>query len=393
MAIVVGSGAGGGTVAKELSARGHDVLLIERGPAIEERNALKYYANVDAGIKLMRVCCLGGTTTVSAGNGMRCLEAELKALGIDLSREYAEAERELGVKELPDRLIGKGTRRIMDAAREIGLPVRKMPKFIEPAKCLMDGLCGFGCPASARWSSIRYIREAEEHGARVITNRAVDAVLTRHGEVSGVRCAGREHADDLVVLAAGALETPRLLTPLGLPATPLFADTFATIGGVCRETGFNLDVPMGAYIPFSEGLLLPHYSRQLLTLLQAKGLLVGPGDILGMMVKIRDDDAGFVGETVSKGVTARDTELLTGGASIAGVILEKAGADPGTFVTAPLRGSHPGGTARIGVTVDAHLETAVSGLYIADASVLPTAPGAPPILTIVALAKYATRRM
>lgn len=393
MAIVVGSGAGGGTVAKELAAQGHEVLLIERGPVIAERDALRYYANVDAGIKLMRVFCLGGTTTVSAGNGLRCLEPELRALGIDLSREFAEAERELGVKELPDALIGEGTQRIMDAARTLGFPVHKMPKFIDPVRCIRDGMCGFGCPAGARWSSARYVREAEENGAKVITERKVDAVLVRHGEVAGVRCAGREIADDRVVLAAGALETPGLLAPLGLPTSPLFADTFATIGGVCRGVGFNNDVPMGAYIPFGGGLLMSHYSRQLLTLMRDRGLQVGPGDILGMMVKIRDDDAGTVGETVRKGVTARDAERIAGGAAIAGAILREAGANPATFGIAPLRGPHPGGTARIGVTVDTDLETAVCGLYVADASVLPAAPGGPPILAIVALAKHAARRM
>ncbi len=393
MAIVVGSGAGGGTIAKELAARGHDVLLIEKGPAIEEKDAHRFYANVDAGVKLMRACCLGGTTMVSAGNGMRCLEAELRDLGIDLTREFAEAEEELGVRELPDEVLGEGTRRLMDAARRLGFPVFKMPKFIDPRRCWRDGLCGFGCPAAARWSAVRFVEEAVKNGATVVTEREVEALLTRHGEVCGVRCEGQEIADDLVVLAAGALETPRLLAGLGLPTSPLFVDTFATIGGVCPGIGFNLDIPMGAYVPCCEGLLLPHYARQLLTLLRERGRRVGPGDILGMMVKIRDDDGGLVGETVTKGVTVRDAHLLTGGASVAGAILEEAGADSSTFVTAPLRGSHPGGTARIGVSVDTNLETEVGGLYVADASVLPAAPGAPPILTIVALAKYAARRM
>ncbi|MBU4608864.1 MAG: GMC family oxidoreductase, partial [Methanobacterium sp.] len=37
--------------------------------------------------------------------------------------------------------------------------------------------------------------------------------------------------------------------------------------------------------------------------------------------------------------------------------------------------------------VDENLETKIKGLFVADASVLPLAPGAPPILTIIALAK------
>jgi choline dehydrogenase-like flavoprotein len=37
--------------------------------------------------------------------------------------------------------------------------------------------------------------------------------------------------------------------------------------------------------------------------------------------------------------------------------------------------------------VDVNLETDIKGLFVADASVFPSAPGAPPILTIIALAK------
>lgn len=389
MAIVVGSGAGGGAVARELAARGHETLVIERGPAlVEEQHAHRSYANVDAGMKIMRVCCLGGTTTVSAGNAVRCLEAELAALGIDLSREFAGLEAELGVRELPDDLLGAGTLRLMDAARRLALPVFRMPKFIDPERCTRDGRCAFGCPTSARWTAARFVREAEAMGAEVRTGTAVDAVLTRHGEVCGVRCGAEEIADDLVVLAAGALETPRFLESLGLPTSPLFVDTFTTIGGVCPGAGLHTDIPMGAYIPFGNGIIMPHYARQLENLLQA-----GPGDILGLMVKIRDDDAGTVGAVVEKGVTVRDAASLSGGAAMAGAVLTEAGADPATFVTTPLRGTHPGGTARIGVAVDRNLETAVSGLYVADASVLPAAPGAPPILTIMALARHAARRM
>ncbi|HMZ31928.1 MAG TPA: NAD(P)-binding protein, partial [Methanoregulaceae archaeon] len=138
---MVGSGAGGATVAKELAAAGHRVLIIEKGPAIAEVDAHRYYENVDAGVKLMRTCCLGGTTMVSAGNALRCLEEELLGCGIDVSAELAEAERELGVCELPDELIGEGTYRLMEAASRLGFPVRKMPKFINPDECCRDGRC------------------------------------------------------------------------------------------------------------------------------------------------------------------------------------------------------------------------------------------------------------
>ncbi len=393
MAIVVGSGAGGATVAKELAAAGHRVLIIEKGPAIDDIDAHRYYKNVDAGVKLMRTCCLGGTTMVSAGNALRCLEEELLGFGIDLSAEFAEAERELGVCELPDELIGEGTFRLIEAASRLGFPVQKMPKFIDPGECCRDGRCSLGCPVQARWNAVRFVERALMLGAALVTGQAVTGILTHGSRVTGVRCGSREYHDDLVVIAAGAMETPRLLAGIGIPTSPLFCDTFASIGGVCPGIGFHQDVPMGAYMLHSSSLILTHYARQFVTALKAAGHDAGEGDILGMMVKIRDEASGSVGETIEKGVTEPDSRQLACGASIAGAILTEAGVDPATFVSLPLRGSHPGGTARIGFSVDTRLMTRIDGLYVVDASVLPAAPGAPPILTIIALAKYAAKRM
>ncbi|MCW3132914.1 MAG: FAD-dependent oxidoreductase [Methanophagales archaeon] len=392
MVIVVGSGAGGATVAKELAAKDVPVTLIERGPEIEEKDAFKHYLNVDSEVKVMRTICLGGTTTVSAGNGVRCLEEELKRVGIDLRCEFEEVEKELGVGVLPDSLFGDGTRRIMEAAENLGLDVKPMPKFIDPEKCKPDGRCTFGCSRGAKWSALRFVKEAKRKGAKIIAEMPVDEVIVKSGEVKGVKSGDRIFSDDIVVLSAGALETPRLLKKLGLPtaSNSLFVDTFITIGGILRGIGFNEEVTMNAVIKYEDFLLSPHFSRHLVDEMEKRGLKASSGDILGIMVKIKDEEVGIVAEEekVEKSVTNRDAVLLSEGASIAGSILEEAGVDPSTFVSTPLRGAHPGGTARIGIAVNKNLNTEVSGLYVADASVLPAAPGAPPILTIVALAKY-----
>ncbi len=393
MAIVIGSGAGGATMARALSEAGHDVLIIERGPHVSGSDAYLQYANVDAGIRLMRAFCLGGTTMVSGGNALRSLEEEMKGFGIDLSTHYAAIEDELGVMPLPDHLIGPGTRRLMDQAIDLGYPVSRMPKFIDPDRCCMDGLCAFGCPTDARWSALAFIRDAEGNGAEVVTGQTVDEIIVRHGEAGGVRVGSTVYQDDLIILAAGALETPRFLQQLSLPTTPLFADTFVSIGGVLPGIGMNRDVPMGFYIPYKEGIILPHYSRPFHALLKEAGISAAEEDIIGMMVKIRDDDDGSVGEVIRKGVSVGDAERLIDGATHAAALLTGAGVDPRTLISAPLRGSHPCGTARIGVSVDTNLETAIPGLYVTDASVLPEAPGRPPILAIIALARYAAGRI
>jgi len=108
MVIVVGSGAGGATVAKELAIKGLPVLLLEKGPDVADKDAYKHYSNVDSEVKVMRTICLGGTTTVSAGNGVRCLEEELKLLGIDLRDEFLAAEKELGAVYKVHNSFGSG---------------------------------------------------------------------------------------------------------------------------------------------------------------------------------------------------------------------------------------------------------------------------------------------
>jgi len=107
------------------------------------------------------------------------------------------------------------------------------------------------------------------------------------------------------------------------------------------------------------------------------------------MTKSRDDASGRVNAdgSVSKRVTEADRSRLDEGAAISREILVKAGAKRSSVLVSAPQGAHPGGTAAIGKVVDEDLRTRVDGLYVCDGSVLPVAPGMPPILTIVALAK------
>ena len=408
--VVVGSGAGGATVAKELASAGIDVTLIERGARMEGKDAFKCYANVHSAVEIMRAFCLGGTTMVSVGNGVRTLREEIQQFGIRLN--YEEVERDLGVRLLPESLIGEGTRRIAASAEKLGFKVERMPKFIAAEKCTQDGRCAFGCPSSAKWTALNFVESAERSGARVLTEMLVDEIVVRGGEVKGVfarsahsRTNSKFIEADAVVLSAGALETPLLLQKASLPtsSSSLFVDTFITVGGVLADSmgeerkmkearmNFSKEVPMSILIQFKNFILSPHFSRGLLTALKQKGINANPASILGIMVKIKDEENGRIlaDGSVEKGISPTDAEILAEGASIAGAILVNAGVNPNSLVSTAPRGAHPGGTAKIGVSVDRNLETEASGLFVADASLLPKAPGAPPILTIVALAKHA----
>jgi choline dehydrogenase-like flavoprotein len=389
--IVVGSGAGGATVARELAIQGMDVTLIEKGSSVPSEKAFQCYDNLDVGVELLKTTCLGGTTLVTAGNAVRTCQQEFQKLGIDLSGEFEEVEAELKVGPLPDTHFGEGTMKIMEASASLGLTMEKMPKFINPTECVPCGKCAFGCPRNAKWSSLEYLAEAEKHGAHIVDNSPVTRIMTPAGQVKGVEILNsengvkKEYIADTVILCSGAIETPRLLGSAGLTAGErLFVDTFVTVGGVLPGINFYKEVSMnGLYKKEKRFILSPHYSSLLTSPNQ-----VTEKDILGIMVKIPDESSGRVDASgVFKQSTSQDVGLMAEGCTAAGAILTEAGASPDTLVSTPARGAHPGGTAAVGEVVDKNLETEIENLFVADASVFPRAPGAPPVLTILALAK------
>jgi len=385
--VIVGTGAGGATVGRELAKKGIDVKLIEKGPLTNSENAYKYYENEDVGVELLKTSCVGGTTLVTAGNAVRTCQEHLADLGIDLESEFIEIEKEMGVSTLPDTHFGEGTQLITDSAAKMGFKTQKMPKYIDPQSCIPCGKCLFGCPRNSKWTSMEYINDAVDHGAELIENTRVIRLIIENGEIKGVKSQDKEFLADIVVLAAGGIETPRILRREGINAgNNLFVDTFITVGGVLKNINFNKEMTMNSLITLDDLILAPHYSEMLFNNL--KKYNVDKSDILGIMVKIGDEPSGKVRENhIEKYSTEKDVKLLAKGAAVAGSILKESGVDPVTLTSTIARGAHPGGTAAIGEVVDTNLETEISGLFVADASVFPIAPGAPPILTIVALAK------
>ncbi len=385
--VVVGSGAGGGTVTRELAKKGLQVTLIEKGPLTEFKEAYKHYDVMNVGTEVSRTICVGGTTMVSAGNAVRACSNDFKKLGIDLSHEFDEIEEELGVDVLPDSHFGEGTTRIMKQAQELGFKVSKMPKFIDPDSCKPCGKCTFGCARNAKWTSAQFVEESKKNGANLMENTPVTDIIVSGGKVKGVKSKDQVFPADNVILSAGAIETPRLLQRIGIEAgNNLFVDTFVTVGGVLKGIKFNQEVTMNALIMLDDIVMAPHFSEILWRKL--KKFKARKKDILGMMVKIKDESSGRVtADSVIKNNTANDVALLAQGSAMVGSILSSAGVDPKTLVSTHARGAHPGGTAAIGDVVDKNMETEIQGLYVADASVFPQAPGAPPILTILALAK------
>ena len=181
MVIVVGTGAGGGILAYELTRNGIPVTVLEKGPYIESKDAFEYYDKYSEDVDLLTTTCIGGATIVSMGNMVRALDGELHEFGIDLSEAYEYVEELIGVHQLDDSHIGKGTQSFLDAGRELGLNTLKMPKAIREEDCIQCGKCAFGCPVNAKFSGKDLVDMAVENGATLICDAEVVEVISEDG--------------------------------------------------------------------------------------------------------------------------------------------------------------------------------------------------------------------
>ena len=393
MFIVIGTGAGGAIIARELALNNLPVTIIEKGPYIKSKDAFEYYDKYNDSVDLLTTTCIGGATLVSMSNMVRALDEELLEWDIDLSDAYEYVEDLVNVHQLDDSHIGEGTQRFLDAGRELGLQTMKMPKAIREKDCMQCGKCAFGCPYDAKWSGKDFIDEAVDAGATLICEAEVKEVLSDDGKVTGVvyQKDGKEEIikADKVILSAGAIGSTMILRNSGFEdvGNEIFFDPFVSVGGYIKEINFNSEVQMAGLVIGKNFVLSPHFSSFI------KGNIddekVDDKDIFSIMVKTADECKGYIDENgdVYKINTIQDIRYMAEGAATAGFILKKAGVDPSTIGSTVYRGAHPGGSAPIGKTVDSNLETEIDGLFVSDASVLPVSPGKPPILTILALSK------
>jgi choline dehydrogenase-like flavoprotein len=414
--VVVGSGPGGATVARELALRGREVLILEGGayhePVGSWRTMFKMLdrmgnrASIE-GTQMVRLLTVGGSTVSFCGVAFPPPVWLKDRYAIDLTPYVDEVAEELDLAPLPDRLVGPGAQCIQAAARDQGLDWKPLQHFIAADKCdLSCPKCMIGCAKGAKWTARDYVEEAVAGGAHLRTGVHVEQVLSDGGKVTGVRAqasSGPLIVDaERVVLAAGGLGTPLVLQASGIAdagRNGLFIDPLCLTSGISDGPGSSHDIPMscGTAEMQDEGIIMTDVVDP--WPLFFLGLVMGgprrPRNFLryprtlGIMTKARDPLAGSISAdgSISKPLGEEELKRLARGREIATRILIGAGCDPDTIMTGPPRGAHPGGTVRIDDVLDRDLQTEIAGLYVCDASVIPEPMGLPPVLTILGLAK------
>jgi choline dehydrogenase-like flavoprotein len=419
--VIVGSGPGGATLARALarSEAGLGVTLLERGrdwrshPLYGTYPGAMLYTDkasllfTTEGLNIIRPLMLGGATSMYCGCAAFPLPWWRERYGIDLDAEAQGAAGELCVRPLPPELRGMASTRIAEAAGDLGMAWYAQEKFMQPARTAgfsCGAHCMLGCRCGAKWSAAEYVDVAVADGCDLWTGAAVERVLVEDGVVRGVagRRGGRPFVIQAttVILCAGGLGTPRILQRSGLAGagSGMAMDTTMMVYGHAPYPGNGQEPPMTWSCADDElGVL---YSTLIDPWLLYPLIMAtkGPayplswrrwGHTLGVMIKLKDEISGGVGADgrIHKGLTPVDRQRMERAEAVAGAILRRAGCDPETIFSTPLRGTHPSATVRIGEMVNHDLETEIRRLYVCDASVFPEALARPTVLTIIALAR------
>ena len=251
--VIVGSGAGGGTVAQALAplvVAGKSVLLLEQGARLgdaeftgrELEMANRLYRDgggfltADGTMTLAFAETYGGSTVVYTGTSLVAPERVIRHWGVpDLShgdiaqrsRKYAD---ENNVHLLPSDEINDNNRLFVEGAKHAGYDVEQFPVNVKG--CRGSSLCNLGCPNQAKQGTNRVqLPNAERHGVEVVTRAEVTRILPNrsldvrvHKKKEGSAGADSEWAPGdyrvrarAVVSAGGAIGSTTLLlrSPIG----------------------------------------------------------------------------------------------------------------------------------------------------------------------------------
>jgi choline dehydrogenase-like flavoprotein len=282
--VIVGSGAGGGTLGNELAQKGIKVVVLEAGSRVETEefvnNEWESFSQISwldkrttsgswrvakdfAGLPAWIVKAVGGSTIHWAGASLRFQEHEFKTRTHygdlsganlldwpitlqELEPYYAKAESKMGVtgtNGIP-RLPGNNNYKVLAAgAKAMGykdfhsgnMAINSRERDNRGA-CQQIGFCFQGCKSGAKWSTlVAELPKGEATGNLEVRSDA-QVLKIEHdasGKVTGVLYgdeAGNVHRQKarIVAVAGNSIESPRLLLN---SASPMFPDGLANSSG------------------------------------------------------------------------------------------------------------------------------------------------------------------
>lgn len=249
--VIIGSGAGGGIAAEQLSQAGLKVLLLEEGAfytrddfVMQERWA---YPNLyqegaarktrDQAIGILQGRTVGGSTTVNWTTSIRTPQPTLDywrsefALDFtgdnDLTPYFASAEQRLNIQQWPVPPNANNAK-LQQGCEALGWQYTVIKRNVNG--CANLGYCGMGCPINAKQSMlVSTIPAALAQGATLISRISVRQLNWQGDRITSVDAvpvdAHFQPRNDIrisitakhYIVAAGAIGSPALLLRSRLP--------------------------------------------------------------------------------------------------------------------------------------------------------------------------------
>lgn len=248
--VIVGSGAGGGTIAQGLSSlcrEGMRVAVLEKGPKLRDEEftgrelemAQVLYGDRGGFLTAERTmtlafgCAYGGSTAVYTGTSLVPPQRIIERWNVpqltftDVEQRARKFAAENNVHFLEDNLINENNRLFVEGCRGLNYRVQQFP--VNLRGCRGSSLCNLGCPNQAKQGTDRVqLPRAESNGVEVITRCEVlrigeKTIFARvHAKPAGGKgepssWEPREYQIDakVIVVCAGAINSPALLMRSG----------------------------------------------------------------------------------------------------------------------------------------------------------------------------------
>ncbi len=453
-AIVIGTGAGGAVVARELAAAGMSVSILEEGSYLSARDYGKasplesiemLYRQSgltttvgNTSIILPSGKCVGGSTVINSGTALRPLpssvdqwraEFGLKQITDELDFYATRVEQFLGIKPVPQ--LNAINEIFRAGAEKMGYGGSVLTR--NEKGCKGAGRCYLGCPNDAKQAmNVSYVPDALRRGAKLYPGVRAEKIRFEKGRAVGVDAKGLRFRAAHVIVSAGAVFTPHLVRRGGQhlkihPATRV-------VGVFDREVHGWEGVPQGYHVDqflsegvSVEGIFLPpallapmlpvdefrdHYPN--LSMLgcriieETEGRVMynplGDWPILWYWMKEVDVDRVRRCVLISSEIlfAAGAEKVYTGIDSFHCMRpndLERLRTEKLDVGDIELTAYHAQGTARFSGSPDTGVADPdgkvwdVPGLYVADASSLPSSPVANPQVSIMIFATHVARKI
>ena len=243
--VVIGTGAGGGTLSAYLSERGWDVVMVERGGFFraedfsqrEEEGMADFNgrrgldASDDNAVFMTYAQAVGGCTVHYWGDSFRTPTDRLAywrdRFGLDgmteseLNPHWDVIEKQLGIHIAEEHLFNENNRLVRAGCEKLGWHAEAVPTA--RVDCIGCGWTQYGCAYNRKTSQlITTIPLVSQRGGRIYSDALVKRIIVEDGRARGVegvlldRATGRERGSfrvdaELVVVAGGAIGSADLL--------------------------------------------------------------------------------------------------------------------------------------------------------------------------------------